>query len=242
MGRPNDLPDTASDGFEGEIAGLGLADIIQLNVQNRFSGCIDVHYEGSRGLIFLREGEILHAEQDSMVGEEAFYAILSWPGGRFSLQPNVVTTRSTIKKNWQHLILEAHRLLDERRSSRGETPPPLPPDAGGKPARANPLVERIGRIAGVALAVLQTRDGVRLGEDSYEREVLAGQAQYLALVGGQLGTAFQAGEIQSATVQGTHRHLLLFATKTHLLAVLVRGEVPVGPIDAEVKKVLAQSR
>src|SRR5919108_369740 len=111
MTKPGIANESAApgDGFEGEISGFGLSDIIQLNAQNRFSGCIEVHYEGRRGLVFMRDGEIVHAEHGGIVGEAAFYEILSWPGGRFSLQENLATTRSTIQKSCQFLILEAHR-------------------------------------------------------------------------------------------------------------------------------------
>ena len=108
---------TRIDGFEGEITAAGLSDIVQFTAQNRFSGCVEVVYERRRGLIFMRDGEILHAEQGGLAGDAAFYEILSWPAGRFSLQENVTSTRSTIKASCQFLVLEAHRLIDERRAA-----------------------------------------------------------------------------------------------------------------------------
>src|SRR3990172_11778412 len=123
MSLPDKLVKSASNGFEGEVVGLGLSDVIQLNANNRFSGCIAVGYEQSRGLLFFRDGEIIHAEQDGKVGEEAFCCIVGWPGGRFSVQPNVATTRSSIQKSWQHLLLDAHRLLDERRAHQARPSP-----------------------------------------------------------------------------------------------------------------------
>lgn len=93
---------TAADGFEGSIAGLALSDVIQLEVQSRFSGCIAVQNGQARGLIFFRDSEIVHAELGGKTGEDAFCDILEWPNGRFSLQPNVSTTRS-------HLLLFANK-------------------------------------------------------------------------------------------------------------------------------------
>ncbi len=242
MASPNESLKRPGDGFEGEIVGLGLSDVIQLNVHNRFSGCITVQYEQARGLLFFRDGEIIHAEQGGKIGEEAFYDILEWPAGRFSLQKNVATTRSTIQKNWQHLLLDAHRVLDERRAGRKGQPPRVPQEAGAKPAGPSEIIEKLRRIPGVAYAVLQTKEGLRAGDDSYEAEVLAGQAIYLAIVGKQLGSVFQAGEVASATVQGAARHLVLFATKNHYLSVLVHGESQVGAVEAEVRRALAGNR
>ncbi len=242
MAPVNESLKRVPDGFEGEIVGLGLSDVIQLNVHNRFSGCITVQYGQARGLLFFRDGEIIHAEQGGKVGEEAFYDILEWPAGRFSLQPNVATTRASIQKNWQHLLLDAHRVLDERRAGRNGQPPPVPQEPSARLAGPNEIIERLHRIPGVAYAVLQTKDGVRVGDDSFEAETLAGQAIYLAIVGKQLGAIFQAGEVNSAMVQGASNHLLLFATKNHYLSVLVRGDSQAGAVEAEVRRALAGNR
>jgi predicted regulator of Ras-like GTPase activity (Roadblock/LC7/MglB family) len=229
------------EGFEGEVSGLGLSDIVQLNAINRFSGCIDARYEDRRGLIFLREGEIVHAECGSLGGEPAFYEIVTWPGGRFTLQENVATTRATIKKSASFLLLEGHRLLDERRrtvAARAEAPPAAPQPAG-KPSSAGEVLARLRAIPGALYAVIQGRDGGRIGDASYEAEVLAGQALYLAFAGRRLADALQAGEVHSAVIQGADRHVLLLVTKAHLVALLVDGRVEVGGTELAMRKALA---
>jgi hypothetical protein len=235
----------AATGFEGEVSGLGLADIIQLDAVNRFSGCIDVQYQGRRGLVFLKDGEIVHAECADVTGEAAFYEIVSWPGGRFSHQENVATTRSTIRKSCQFLILEAHRLVDERRAARPSgpsVPPPLPGALAARQAPAEAILEALRAIPGILFAVVQRKNGGRLGDDSYQGEVLAGQALYLAMIDGQLGERLQAGDAHSAVVHGTDRHVLLFTAKNHLIALLVDGGAQVGPVEIAARKVLAQGR
>lgn len=238
----------AASGFEGAVAGLGLTDIIQLDAVNRFSGCIDVEYEGRRGLVFLKDGEIVHAEHDGLVGEAAFYEIVSWPGGRFSHQENVASTRSTIRKSCQFLILEAHRLIDERRAARPAapaTPPPLPAATSAsapRPSSGAAILEALRAIPGVVQAVIQAKAGGRLGDDSYQGEVLAGQALYLAMVDGQLGEKLQAGDALSCVVLGTDRHVVHFTAKSHLITLLVDAAAQVGPIENAARKVLAQGR
>lgn len=239
MASPNESPKRGPDASGGEIVGLGLSDVVQINQHNRFSGCIAVESAAGTGLIFFRDGEIIHAEQGGRSGEEAFYDILEWPPGRFRLQPNVTTTRSTIQKGSQHLLLDAHRMLDERRA--GRSTPPAPPRgeaAPRQPMRSTEVLERLRRIPGVAYAALHGKDGSQVGDDSYESEVLGGQAIFLSMMGNQLGTIFQAGTVLSAAVHGASKHLLLFATKSHFLSVLVNGDTPAGPVEAEVRKVL----
>jgi predicted regulator of Ras-like GTPase activity (Roadblock/LC7/MglB family) len=235
--------ETDRDGFKGEVAGLGLSDVIQLNVQNRFSGCIAVQYRDSKGLLFFRDGQIIHAEEGERLGEEAFYAVLAWPAGQFGLQPNVTTTRCTIEKSCQHLLLEAHRLLDERRASEAAGrqhagPEKRPPRSAGSSA----VLERVRGISGVTNVVLQGKDGTRASDDGYEEEELAGQAAYLMMVGSQLGAAFRTGDLQRAAVQGTERHVLLLANKTHFLGVLIAPERELAAVEAEVKRALAGGR
>jgi len=236
MAAPNEARRALPEGFEGEVSGLSLADLIQLCVQSRFSGCIAVQATKRSGLIFFRDGQIVHAEQGARVGEQAFYAIMKWTGGRFNLQPNVSSTRSSIDKNWQFLLLEAHRLIDEE----GTGPEPVPDSAAPGPTaghKAAPL-ERLRQISGVTAAVLERLDGVPLADHAHEAEALGGSGLYLAMVGRQLGAIFDAGEILSGTVEGADRHLLIFTAAGHSLSVLVSGEAAIRAVESEVRKTL----
>lgn len=236
MASPNDSARHDSE-TTGEIVGLSLTDVIQINHHNRFSGCIAIESTSGNGLLFFRDGEIIHVEHGSRSGEEAFYDVLEWPPGRFRLQPNVTTTRSTIQKSAQHLLLEAHRVLDERRA--GRTQPAPAQSAPRAPMRSSEVLEKLRRIQGVHYAALHGKDGSQVGDDSYEAEVLGGQAIFLSMMGNQLGGIFQSGAILSAAVHGADRHLLLFATKSHFLSVLVNGDVQAGAVETEVRKVLS---
>jgi predicted regulator of Ras-like GTPase activity (Roadblock/LC7/MglB family) len=238
----SDSPRQAGDPAEttGEIVGLSLTDVIQINHHNRFSGCIAIESTAGNGLLFFRDGEIIHAEQGSRVGEEAFCDVLEWPPGKFRLQPNVTTTRATIQKGSQHLLLDAHRALDERRAGRKPAAPP--PPAGPAPARSSEVIERLRRIPGVAYAALHGKDGSQVGDDSYQAEILSGQAVFLSMLGNQLGGVFQAGPVVSAVVQGTTNHLVLFSTKSHFLSVLVQGGTQAGAVENEVRRALTPPR
>ncbi|MBI4911323.1 MAG: DUF4388 domain-containing protein [Acidobacteria bacterium] len=233
------------EGFEGAIRGLGLSDVIQFNVQNRFTGCLAVQNGDLRGLLFFREGAIVHAEHGNQKGEEAFYDILNWPAGRFGLQPGLSTPHSTIQKSWQHLLLDATRVMDEQRAGRAKLTqevPPMPQDSGSKPARPSDIIDRVKGVPGVLFTVLQTKDGTRVGDHSFEGEVLSGMATFLTMLAGQLATVFQAGELLSAVVQGSSQHLLLFASKNHHLCVLASASSQAGAVEAEIRRVLSWYR
>jgi Domain of unknown function (DUF4388) len=230
-----------TSGFEGGVAGLGLSDLIQLNAANQFSGCFTVRYEGKVGLIFFRDGQIVHVEQGGRTGEDAFVEILEWPSGTFDVEPNVVPTRRTIQKTCEHLLLDAHRVIDERRAvSKGDAP------AAPEPARASPAksstVDAVRAVPDVTCAVVLTREGQRLGQGGHEEEALAGQAGYLALAGAELGAIFQAGELKAGTVHATEHHLLLYATRTHYLGVSTAPASDPDAVDSLIRAALSKSR
>jgi predicted regulator of Ras-like GTPase activity (Roadblock/LC7/MglB family) len=241
MARADDAKGRTVVGFEGEVAGMGLTDLLQVNARNRFSGCVRVQNGEQLGVVYFRDGDIVHAEQGDTIGEEACIDVLQWQQGRFSVELNVVTARRTIEKSCEHLILDAHRRLDERRAGRGgpERPPPL---AAARPPAVS-AVETVRAIPGVDEAVLVTRQGQCLGDEGYAAELLAGQTVYLAMVGAEFGALFKCGEVRSASVEGTDRHLLLYASKSqHTLGVLAEPEAAVGAVDAAIRAALTRGR
>jgi predicted regulator of Ras-like GTPase activity (Roadblock/LC7/MglB family) len=229
-------------GFEGAVAGLTLPDVIQMNALNRFSGCITVQFGQRTGMIFLRDGEIIHAEQGEKGGEDAFYEILQWPGGKFNLQPKVTTTSLTIRESWKFLLMEACRLLDENRHRSRILHQPLEKKTAGTTGGNDMSTQVTGRllqIPGVSHAVVLHKDGTPVNDASYEAENLAAQAVYLAMIGNQLGGIFEAGELRAAAVEGKASHLLLYESRSHFLGVAIRGECQRGAVEAEIRKALA---
>jgi hypothetical protein len=238
MTSSSDAPSRAASGFEGEVAGLGLTDIVQINAGNGFSGLIRVQNGDRTGAIFFRDGDIVHAELGEHTGEEAFFEIIGWQGGRFTVQTNVFTALRTIQKKCEHLLLEAHRILDERRASGVAGPAAAVP----APAPAAGIVEIAKSVPDVTNAVLLTRSGSRVGPGGYETEVLGGQTLFVGLLAGELGGALAAGELRSATVEGTRRHLLVFTSKTHVLGVDARATTDVGAVDAALRAALSKAK
>jgi two-component system chemotaxis response regulator CheB len=70
--------------------------------------------DGERGVIYLNEGEIIHAECGEQKGTDAFYKILSWQEGEFLSDIGVAPPVQTIYQNWEHLLVEAMRRDDDK--------------------------------------------------------------------------------------------------------------------------------
>ena len=63
-------------GFRGKVFGLQLTDIIQMNCLSRLTTALIITRDGEKGVIYLNEGEIIHAECGEQKGTDAFYKIL----------------------------------------------------------------------------------------------------------------------------------------------------------------------
>jgi two-component system chemotaxis response regulator CheB len=101
-------------GFRGKLVGLQLTDIIQMNCLSRITTALIITRDAEKGVIYLNEGEIIHAECGEQRGTEAFYSILSWQEGEFVSNVGFVPPGQTIYQNWEHLLIEAMRKNDEK--------------------------------------------------------------------------------------------------------------------------------
>ena len=101
-------------GFRGKMFGLQLTDIIQMNCLSRLTTALIITRDGEKGIIYLNEGEIIHAECGEQKGTEAFYSILSWQEGEFVSNISFIPPVQTIYQNWEHLLIEAMRMSDDK--------------------------------------------------------------------------------------------------------------------------------
>lgn len=101
-------------GFRGNVLGLQLTDIIQINCLSRITTALVITKDREKGVIYFNEGEVIHAECGEEDGAEAFYKILSWQEGEFVSNIGVTPPIQTINHNWEHLLFEAMRRNDEK--------------------------------------------------------------------------------------------------------------------------------
>lgn len=234
----NSQPDENETGFEGAVTGLTLADLIQLKGLNRFSGCLSVEYGRHRGMIFFRDGEVIHAEQGEDSGESAFYRIVMWPGGKFQTEPKIATTSHTIRRSINYLLLEAHRLMDEQPSEAKN----LPKEETSGAHVMSEINVRLTPVPGVEYAVVFSHEGQPLNDSSFEAEALAAQGFYLAMTAGRLGKVLGLGPLRSAAVQGKEHHLLLLDSPKHYLAASIQGSARLEAVDTEIRTALTSKK
>lgn len=114
---PTASTETPPSGFEGTVNCVGLAEVIQIFCYSRSDLRLRVAVPAGSGTIFIRSGEVIHAETDKHSGEEAVYEILGWDSGSFETLPFGTPPPTTIDKPIEHLMVESLRLRDEDMSS-----------------------------------------------------------------------------------------------------------------------------
>lgn len=127
-------PPPRAVGFSGAISVQTLPDIVQLYVLSSATGMLSIKHHGGEGQVYFDRGSIRHVVTNNAVGDEAFYEVMQWSGGEFSMRAGATTHETSIVTNWQELLMESCRRIDETRreeerpSRTGWTEAPPAPD------------------------------------------------------------------------------------------------------------------
>src|ERR1043166_2134577 len=93
---PNDDPDL-----------FQVIDVLQMCCLSRRHGALQMVKNGNSGLIFLRNGKIVHAETSSAAGSDALFEIVSWKYAEFAYEGTVRSPAMTIESPWDEILIEA---------------------------------------------------------------------------------------------------------------------------------------
>ncbi len=95
------------EGFQGTIDGIELMDIVQFNGLSRATAALKVTTAEEEGMIFFKDGEVVHAMCDQLSGEEAFFKVISFHGGSLQNIKGVEPPIMSIQKGLESLLFEA---------------------------------------------------------------------------------------------------------------------------------------
>jgi len=108
------------EGFRGVLRRVGLQDVLQMECLARNSSVLKIHAGSAHGTVFVKEGQIIHAQCGNRIGEDAFNYLMGLTGGEFDVQPFTAPPAQSISGSWEFLLMEAARKRDEQ----GTIPPP----------------------------------------------------------------------------------------------------------------------
>lgn len=103
----------SDEGFQGTVDGIDLMDIVQFNGLARATAALKIKTDDHEGMIFFKNGNVVHAMCDSESGENAFFKMLSFQGGSLQNIRGVEPPVMSIKKGLESLLLEAANRSDE---------------------------------------------------------------------------------------------------------------------------------
>jgi len=110
----------ANQGVAGKLSQMGLVEIIQILGGGTKTACIKIQRDkGTKAELFMERGKIVRAKTDAHKGEDAFYEIMTWAEGNFSIQNDLTTNEKNINQSNDFLLLEAMRRMDEAAAGSG---------------------------------------------------------------------------------------------------------------------------
>lgn len=102
--------------FQGTLSDLHIADIIQLKcMSGSTSGLEFTGPSGEKARVYFENGQVRHATALGQEGVTAFNEIVNWKGGKISEVAGFGNVPRTIDLDWQILLMEAVRKIDETR-------------------------------------------------------------------------------------------------------------------------------
>lgn len=127
------------EGFHGVLRRVGLQDVLQMECLARNSSVLKINAGSVHGAVFVKDGQIIHAQCGNRTGEDAFNYLLGLAGGEFDVQPFTAPETQSISGSWEFLLMESARKRDEEGTIR---PPPGHSDSGFSTPAVLPTAER----------------------------------------------------------------------------------------------------
>ncbi len=108
--------------LRGNLQSISLMDVVQLLNVNRKTGKLLVNQAKLSGVLYVLNGDVVHAEIGSTLGESGAFEILEWDKGEFEFVSTKFKAPTTIRRSVPDLLMEAARTADSRKHLRGIFP------------------------------------------------------------------------------------------------------------------------
>lgn len=93
-----------SEAFEGRLVNVRLEDIILMYCMSHNTAELSISNGREKGAVYFRNGEIVHAKCQDLVGEAALFNMLKWKKGNFKTTLGDYPPQKTINRGWQALL------------------------------------------------------------------------------------------------------------------------------------------
>lgn len=161
----------------GNLKDLKLPSLIQLNCMERNTAKLTIEHGSKYGFIYFENGQVVHAEFDPDIGEEAVARLIGLYSGKFKVESGIHPPVKSIKKHWNNLLLDSLHKVDvnEKDSDR----------------KFEHLFERLFTVRGVKNITILNQNSelvARSNEDNVSNSALLGFSQIQAkTIGNTIG-------------------------------------------------------
>lgn len=100
-------------GLTGRIESMGLPDILQTLHIGMKTALVTLTSGKQSGKIWFEAGAIVHAKLDKIEGEDAFFTMLRWTEGEFTIEHGLRGKGHSVTSDPMYLLMEGLRLIDE---------------------------------------------------------------------------------------------------------------------------------
>lgn len=226
--------------LEGSLRELSLTNIIQLNCNEMNTATVCLTYGGQEGVVCFADGAIVHAAVGDLMGEEAVYELLSWPDGSFVVRQGEEAPRRTISGNWNSLLLEGIRRVDEGEVLTEESVRVEPSVASsGATDEMTRLASALKTIAGVEGTVIISHDGVVFASDidgNPEKE--GAVAVFVGNAAKEVGRAMELDPFDWGLITMGSERMLVIEQPTFFVGLALGEKASPALVSAEAAKVL----
>ena len=108
--------------LKGNLQSISLTDVVQLLHVNKKSGELRVSNGREHAVLFVADGEVVHAELGHIKGEGAAFDALEWERGDFEFVAAKARSGGSIRRTVPDLLMEAARTSDMRKRLRSFFP------------------------------------------------------------------------------------------------------------------------
>jgi HD-GYP domain-containing protein (c-di-GMP phosphodiesterase class II) len=118
LGYSPHIPRERNKGLSGNIEVFDLSDIIQILSLGLKTAKVEIIRNQRKGILYLSHGKIVHASVGNLIGREAFFELMGWDEGNFTIIHGQQTTEVNVTSDTVHLLLDAAKILDERKAAK----------------------------------------------------------------------------------------------------------------------------
>jgi predicted regulator of Ras-like GTPase activity (Roadblock/LC7/MglB family) len=195
----------------GDLSEVNIANVVELARQSGALSCLIVRNGADEAKLFLKEGEVAHAEHGSQTGEEVIYELLAWEEGRFELQLGVESPEQTVNTPWSSLLLEGLHRVDEGAEERARLEEIKRKEL--EMADINELLrEMASEIPGFVSADIVGMDGVSIGRHTvnpaYNADAARAQFAMVMKLVQKTGDQLKAGELEDNLVTTRNSYIV----------------------------------